>query len=397
MDKKEQQETQVENAQSPVEPQTPTQDADTNGIDTKSPKEDKPVNDNPSLTQAPIASVTTTKTASSWRVRLSILVSLAIAGVSLGAAYYLYQRVNEQQSQTLALKNQFNQALVRPKQQILELEKSQLKTSALKQEVKQLTKEQALLNDRVKVLAQRNPNHWMAAEADYLVQMAGRKLWLEKDPQTAASLLQAADERIAAMKDPALIQLRKDLAKDIAAVKAIKGTDIAGTVFTLDEIIASLNTLPVNRNDTLPEPIVEDDKLSDSIDDWRSNLAKSWKSVMEEFIVIRHRTTDLAPLLEPDQQWYLLENIRNKLLQSQLALYRFDEVNYRQSILVARNWIQQYFDLNSELTQDTLKALDALATLKVTKVTLSKFSSTAKLKQLTTYGELLEQDEGSTL
>lgn len=391
MDKKEQKETQATEEQTAVAPETQTpsaKEASTEHAQQKS-----------SAIPEQTANVApkTASNASSWRVRLSLLIIFILAALALGSAYYLYQLLNEQKSQTQALKSQLSQSLVRPKQQILDLERSQLKTSALKQEVKQLTKGQSQLKERVAVLSQRNPNHWMAAEADYLVQMAGRKLWLEKDPQTAARLLKAADERIASMKDPALIVLRKALAKDIAAVKTIKGTDIAGTIFTLDEIIASLDTLPINRSNAITKPEAESEALSTSVDDWRSNLAKSWKSVMDEFITIRHRTTDLAPLLEPDQQWYLLENIRNKLLQSQLALYRFDEVNYRQSISLAKEWINQYFDLNSELTQNTIKALDALATLNVTKVTLNKFSATVKLKQLTTYGELLEQDEGGTL
>ena len=330
---------------------------------------------------------------SSWWVRLSILLVLIIALVAVGANYYLLTQLQLQQAQTLAIDSRLKQSLVGPTERLNALEQQQKIDSQTSQQVSRLLAEQALLQERVSTLAQRSPQHWMAAEAEYLVRMAGRKLWLEKDPQTAAGLLTAADERIESMQDPALLPLRKALARDINHVNAIKASDIAGTIFSLDTVIGKLDKLSLNRSRAAKDKDVSQQQMTNSIEDWQSNLAKTWQALTEDFITIRKRTTDIAPLLSPEQQWYLVENIQNKLLQAQLALYRYDQINYRQSISMARKWIFQYFDLNDPVTEETLAALDALATLQLNTVSLSKFESTEKLKQLITYGEVMTIEE----
>ena len=80
-------------------------------------------------------------------------------------------------------------------------------------------KQQQLLQDELKDLQSRvldlndkRPNDWMLAESEYLVRMAGRKLWLEHDIVSAITLLGNADERIKALNDPSLMPIRKALA-----------------------------------------------------------------------------------------------------------------------------------------------------------------------------------------
>ncbi|MDO6620726.1 uroporphyrinogen-III C-methyltransferase [Pseudomonadota bacterium] len=338
---------------------------------------------------------------SSWWVRFSILICLIIAIGGIGLSYLLWMELQEQKQQlqtqnqqTSVIGSQVTQALVEPNKRIAVLEAQQQQNSQAYQQQAQLAKSQQQLQQRVATLAQRNPNNWMASEAEYLVRMAARKLALENDPKTAASLLTSADERIEAMKDPTLLPIRRALANDLARTNSIKTTDVAGTIYAIDGILNQLDTLPLNRAKAqAAEDLAEQNAISDSVDDWQSNLAKTWHSVTDGFITIRKRTTDLEPLLAPDQQWYLVENIRNKLLQAQLALYQHDQVNYRQSVGFARTWIQQYFDLDEDKTQEALRALDALMTVTIEEINQQKFESTRLLQQLITYGELVPAEE----
>ncbi|MDO6641314.1 uroporphyrinogen-III C-methyltransferase [Shewanella sp. 5_MG-2023] len=338
---------------------------------------------------------------SSWWVRFSILICLIIAIGGIGLSYLLWMELQEQKQQlqtqnqqTSVIGSQVTQALVEPNKRIAVLEAQQQQNSQAYQQQAQLAKSQQQLQQRVATLAQRNPNNWMASEAEYLVRMAARKLALENDPKTAASLLTSADERIEAIKDPTLLPIRRALANDLARTNSIKTTDVAGTIYAIDGILNQLDTLPLNRAKAqAAEDLAAQNAISDSVDDWQSNLAKTWHSVTDGFITIRKRTTDLEPLLAPDQQWYLVENIRNKLLQAQLALYQHDQVNYRQSVGFARTWIQQYFDLDEDKTQEALRALDALMTVTIEEINQQKFESTRLLQQLITYGELVPAEE----
>lgn len=333
----------------------------------------------------------------SWGFLFNLILILLLTFTTLGGGYYLHQELSKQTDQAQRLTQELKFALAEPSKQISKLDQEQRQTEVkLTQELESLNADQLRLNDRVAKLAQQNPNNWMAEEAKYLVRMAGSKLWLEKDPSTAVSLLKAADQRIESMKDPALTPLRKALANDIAEVSIIKSTDIAGTVLMLDSLIENLDQLPLNRADLINAANkVDNTEMTESIDDWQSNLAKSWQSLIEEFIVVRKRTTDITPLLKPDEQWYLVENIRNKLLQAQLALYRQDEVNYRQSLSLARKWVYQYFDLKNIQTDETLAALDALSTLEIQTPKIQQFASTPLLQQLVIHGNLMVPEEPS--
>ncbi|MGS0675475.1 uroporphyrinogen-III C-methyltransferase [Shewanella sp. 0m-4] len=329
-----------------------------------------------------------------WGIIFTLFLLLLLAFASIAGGYYLYQQLQAQKAESAALNQKLQSALTKPNQRIASLEQQQNQfKSSVDSTLKKTLEQQTQLEERVSIIAQRNPNHWRAEEAKYLVRLAGQKLWLEKDPSTATSLLKAADERIKSMRDPSLMPLRKALAKDIAVVAAIKNTDISGTVLTIDNIITGLDKLPLNRAEThFSAEELSDNKVSDSLDDWQSNLAKSWQALIDDFVIIRKRTTDAAPLLEPDQQWYLVENIKNKLLQAQLALYRQDQVNYRNSIKLARKWVYQYFDLKDQQTIDTLATLDALETLKIQTTNIERFEASNLLNQLVTYGNLMTEE-----
>ncbi|MGR3970873.1 uroporphyrinogen-III C-methyltransferase [Shewanella sp. 1180_01] len=333
---------------------------------------------------------------SSWAIRFGVLLALGLTACTLGGGFMLYQQMQQQllaqDAKNIALQDQLQQALLQPNQRIGQLEQQQLNDAKTYQELTKLAEDQNQLQDRINKLAQRSPTHWMASEAEYLVNMAGRKLWLEKDPRTATDLLKSADETIAAMNNPALLPIRKALAKDIAATASIKTTDIDGNVLALDALIEQLDKLPLNRTDAETDA-PEDTTITGDLNDWQSNLGKTWKALTQDFITIRHKTADAPALLAPEQQWYLVENIRHKLLQSQLALYRYDRAAYHQSLMMARKWIQTYFDTQDHKTAEAIAEIDKLATLELDPITLKSFAAKPLLLQLTSYGELTSSED----
>ncbi|MGI2193917.1 uroporphyrinogen-III C-methyltransferase [Shewanella baltica] len=333
---------------------------------------------------------------SSWAIRFGVLLALGLTACTLGGGFMLYQQMQQQllaqDAKNIALQDQLQQALLQPNQRIGQLEQQQLNDAKTYQELTKLAEDQNQLQDRVNKLAQRSPTHWMASEAEYLVNMAGRKLWLEKDPRTATDLLKSADETIAAMNNPALLPIRKALAKDIAATASVKSTDIDGNVLALDALIEQLDKLPLNRTDAEADA-PEDTTITGDLNDWQSNLGKTWKALTQDFITIRHKTADAPALLAPEQQWYLVENIRHKLLQSQLALYRYDRAAYHQSLMMARKWIQTYFDTQDHKTAEAIAEIDKLATLELDPITLKSFAAKPLLLQLTSYGELTSSED----
>lgn len=371
-----------------VSPET-TDDTPTTPASSTEPKTAK-------ATQSTASSPTSAANRSSWAIRFGVLLAVGLTVCTLGGGFVLYQQLQQQllvqDAKNIALQDQLQQALLQPNQRIGQLEQQQLNDAKTYQELAKLAEDQHQLQDRLNKLAQRSPTHWMASEAEYLVNMAGRKLWLEKDPRTATDLLKSADETIAAMNNPALLPIRKALAKDIAATASIKTTDIDGSVLALDALIEQLDKLPLNRADAEADA-PEETNITGDLNDWQSNLGKTWKALTQDFITIRHRTADAPALLAPEQQWYLVENIRHKLLQSQLALYRYDRAAYHQSLMMARKWIQTYFDTQDHKTVETIAEIDKLATVVLDPITLKSFAAKPLLLQLTSYGELTSSED----
>ncbi|MFB2780561.1 uroporphyrinogen-III C-methyltransferase [Shewanella mangrovisoli] len=376
--------------------QTQASEPQVNQLEDKAvkPADTKPQASKPESTQAARQVVQVNR--SSWAIRFGVLLALGLTVCTIGGGYLLYQQMQQQlqlqETKNLALQDQLQQALLAPNQRIAQLEQQQLSDAKTFQELAKLATDQSQLQDRLNKLAQRSPTHWMASEAEYLVNMAGRKLWLEKDPRTATDLLKSADETIAAMDNPALLPIRKALAKDIAATTNIKSADIEGNVLAIDALIDQLDKLPLNRADA-DASAPEDTAISGDLNDWQSNLSKTWKALTQDFITIRHRTADAPALLAPEQQWYLVENVRHKLLQSQLALYRYDRAAYHQSLMMARQWIQTYFDVQAHPTTEAIAEIDKLATLELDPITLKSFAAKPLLLQLTSYGELTSSEE----
>lgn len=319
-----------------------------------------------------------------WLKRFVLSASLAFSIAAIVMLVMLYQQLQQQQNQlTIAITQQqrLNTSLAQAKEENAILQQQQSSINQAIAPLLTLPEQQAELTSQVSALAQRDPQHWKMAETQYLINLAGRKLFLEHDPLTSITLLQDADKRVATINDPALLALRQSLAKDIAWVKSIKQADIAGIVLTLNQIINKVDLLPLNSPQIAPQ--AEPDKeLSSSVNDWRSNLAKTWQALLSDFIVVRHRTTDVTPLLSPKQQWNLTENIRNKLLQAQLALYRYNQANFHQDIETAHKWIRQYYDLNSTAVNNTLKTLDDMMNQSLPEIPSANFQSSSLVRQL---------------
>ena len=127
---------------------------------------------------------------------------------------------------------------------------------------------------------------------------------------------------------------------------------------TVDE----LQVLNVNFDDT-PE---NNNKLSDSIEDWQQNVEKSATSFLNHFIRISPKqSANKKELLAPNQDIYLRENIRLRLQLAIMAVPRQQDELYKQSLDAVSSWVRSYFDTNSETTQNFLKSVDELSELSI--------------------------------
>ena len=298
-----------------------------------------------------------------------ILSAVAIA-IALAAGVGLYgwgkQQATTQTATSDALANQL-MAL----QKAQETQKSELE-GIIKQQATQLddaNRQQTALvkqldevQQKIAAISGSDAKTWLLAQADFLVKLAGRKLWSDQDVTTAAALLKSADASLADMNDPSLIAARRAITDDIASLSAVTQVDYDGIILKVNQLANQIDNLRLADNDTDDSPMDSDSsELSSSISEWRVNLQKSWQNFMDSFITIRRRDETAVPLLAPNQDVYLRENIRSRLLVAAQAVPRHQEETYRQALENVSTWVRAYYDTDDAATKAFLEEVDQLS------------------------------------
>ncbi|EEQ09379.1 uroporphyrinogen-III C-methyltransferase [Yersinia mollaretii ATCC 43969] len=298
-----------------------------------------------------------------------ILGAIAIAlAIALGAGLYYYgqQQAQSQDAATLALQEQLaelKQSQLQEKQQLESLLQQQGKAlEAADRQQTSLIRQLNELQEKVATISGSDAKTWLLAQADFLVKMAGRKLWSDQDVTTAATLLKSADASLADMNDPSLIDVRRALTEDISTLSAVSQVDFDGIILKLNQLSNQVDNLRLADNNIDDSPMDADsDELSSSLSEWRQNLTKSWHSFMSDFITIRRRDSSAEPLLAPNQDVYLRENIRSRLLVAAQAVPRHQDEVYKQSLETISTWVRAYFDVNDPSTKAFLDELESLS------------------------------------
>jgi uroporphyrin-3 C-methyltransferase len=86
---------------------------------------------------------------------------------------------------------------------------------------------------------------WVRAEALYLLELANRRLLLEHDIPTAIAAMESADARLATVADPAVADVRRQLATELATLRSVPVADLAAVITRISTLEAQTATLPV--------------------------------------------------------------------------------------------------------------------------------------------------------
>lgn len=298
-------------------------------------------------------------------------IAIALVIALGGGLYYHGHQQNQSQMSDLAQMRQQVDTLSSALTQALDNQKKLAgeMSSEMNQTLEKARQTQAAQEEQIRTLqrqltevAGRRSNDWLLAEADYLVKNAGRKLWMEQDVTSSGALLKSADLSLAQMNDPSLLPIRQALKDDISALAGINKVDTDGLILEITSLANQVDNLKLADTQLPPaEGATEDLTLSSSINDWKSNLMKSWDSFVNDFITVRRRDGNVEPLLAPNQDYYLRENIRQRLQMAAMAIPRHQNELYKQSLEKVDTWVRSYFDMQDSSTQAFLNELEALS------------------------------------
>jgi uroporphyrin-3 C-methyltransferase len=296
-----------------------------------------------------------TSASGSHLAKLALLSSLIIAG----GIFYLWRE------HTNALHNQ-QQQLTQLQSVVKDHSETQQQfDQAVKEELGKLHERQQALKDAVTELLKtsRHLRHeWLVAEAEYLVNLAGHRLILARDANTAITALKAADDRLREAGDPSLIVLRKALAEDINTLEAVAMPDTAGLSLKLSTMVQDVEDLPL----LTPEPKTATKQqigpTKPSLENWRELPGAMWED-MKKLVIIRDHQGPIKPLLSPEQHFFLSQNLKLQLEQARLALLNGENAIYHERLDTVQTWLHNWFDLEHNRTVymlDRIKELQAI-------------------------------------
>ncbi|AXF61453.1 uroporphyrinogen-III C-methyltransferase [Leclercia sp. W6] len=323
--------------------------------------------------------------------KTSLALSAIAIAIALAAGVGLYGLVKKQATNQVATNDELvtqitalQQAQQSQKAELdgmIKQQADQLAAATRKQD--ELTKQLDEMQQKVAAISGTDAKTWLLAQADFLVKLAGRKLWSDQDVTTAAALLKSADASLGDMNDPSLITARRALTADIASLSTVSQVDYDGIILKVNQLSNQIDNLRLADNNDDDSPMDSDSsELSSSLSEWRINLQKSWQNFMDSFITVRRRDETAVPLLAPNQDVYLRENLRSRLLVAAQAVPRHQEETYKQALDNVSTWVRAYYDTDDATTTAFLEEVDKLSQQNITMNVPDKLESQPILEKL---------------
>ncbi|MDH3756453.1 MAG: uroporphyrinogen-III C-methyltransferase, partial [Gammaproteobacteria bacterium] len=176
--------------------------------------------------------------------------------------------------------------------------------------------------------------------------------------------LEMADERVVQMANPALTDVRRSLADELAALEAMEKPDLQGATLTLASLARVVETLPLRATGSTTG------ETGGASAEELGAAGRAWASVkdaMSGLVKVTPPDEETRALLTPDASRLIRNNLALQLQAGRLALLRGEQAIFEQSLEDADALLVRYFDSGSAQVasvRDTItEILDTMVTV----------------------------------
>ena len=203
---------------------------------------------------------------------------------------------------------------------------------------------------------------WVRAEAMYLLDLGARRLNLEHDVVTAIVAMETADARLATINDPAVAEVRRLLARELAELRAVPTPDLPDVLARIAAIEATLPTMTVlgvpatqgRRLETAPDP-------AGPLERGLHRLAQA----LRDLVSIRRVDPATTRLVTLEEQSLRRQHLELLLFAARVAAMQPDAAAYQQSLQAASAWLTQFFDVSSPVVAAAQAEITALRSVNI--------------------------------
>ncbi len=333
----------------------------------------------PAVSTAAVAEEQPGRSVAAWWALLLALIAVGVAGWSIWQAREMRMQTGQlreeiasriSEGETIATEAR---GMMRQQQEVIA--SLQGKLGALESKV-ETTQGQAEALEALYQEFSRSREDGVLAEVEQAVALASQQLQIAGNVEAALIGLQEAEARLAIHDRGQLATLRRALVRDIEELRLLPVLDVSGLSLRLELMLERADTLPLGFESTLPAAAAVGAEMGPAdaggFVGWMAGVwrfaqnvaADAWSEIRTLIRVERLDQADPV-LLAPEQNTFLRENLKLRLLSARLALMARDGRSYGADLAQARQWVERFYDLRDERVKAALGELKELEAVKV--------------------------------
>ena len=316
---------------------------------------------------------------------LSVLALVLVGLLAWGARLWVSQtrEVLGEKVQALSVQQKADKELIIANG--AKVEDAQVRLGILEARLKENAAQQQALEALYQNLL-KNRDETVLTEVEQLIGLSVQQIQLLGNVDGALIALSQAETRLGTAERPGFTLLRQALRRDIDRLRALPKVDIVDWALKIDEMIRDLDQLPLMSeapNQETVDAILQANKQasveslsvnSDAkhIGDYASLawfyiqriMLSAWLDI-RQLVSIREVSNPTALTLAPEQNYFIRENTRLRLLNARLSLLSRQQSMLRDDLSDIRRWIVAYYDVQNPRVKQTIRTLDRLIEVKL--------------------------------
>lgn len=301
--------------------------------------------------------------------------ALILALLGLGASGFLFvQGQNVLKNQELSVEQKLDKAALGESQNAGVLQDTLRKQTAIAEALSKLDKDsrqnaegvanaqrayQELLKGRV---------DWLVDETEVTLNIAAQQLLLTGNVPAAITVLETVENRLSRFDQPELLPIKQAVSKDLADLKNRPYLDVSSASLRLDRLESAVASLPMVMEGTLKPGQAAQEASGNANLTWWENAWNKTVDSLKGLVEVRKLNSNDAMLISPEQNFFIKENLRLRLMDARFALMQRNGEVYQTDLNTAESAVKQYFDGSAQVTKAWLEELVELKALDVRSV-----------------------------
>ena len=207
---------------------------------------------------------------------------------------------------------------------------------------------------------------WLLAQAEYLLRIANQRLVIEKDPSTSEALLEAANDVLAEINDPALMPVRIKIAEELLLLRSQARGQIDTLLMRLNAVSNQLASLNLDKkivssktsNATTTQTAQAPEQSNEQ--NWWQRLVTKLESAFSRAISIQRSEEPHSLPPSPEYSAYLKQNLALRIEQAKLLLMRHRLDAFSTQLGGSIEWARNSFPQNDARIDALLSELLAI-------------------------------------